>query len=61
MCNACGFSCCAWDGFSECGCEGCEESGCWLICPACGEDGHRVEECPDMFVSGELEDVGENA
>lgn len=29
MCNACGFSCCAYDGFSGCGCEGCAEPACW--------------------------------
>ncbi len=29
MCNACGFTCCAYDGFSRCGCDDCPERACW--------------------------------
>jgi hypothetical protein len=37
MCNACGFSCCAFDGFEGCGCDWCECSECWSTCEECGQ------------------------
>jgi hypothetical protein len=35
MCNACGFSCCAYDGFSGCGCDECDNPACWTKCDGC--------------------------
>lgn len=42
MCNACAFSCCAFDGFEGCGCDTCSNPDCWPRCSLCGE---LEEEC----------------
>jgi len=37
MCNACGFSCCAFDDFEGCGCN-CDEWRCRVArCGGCGQ------------------------
>lgn len=37
MCNACGFSCCAFDDFEGCGCN-CDEWRCRVSrCGGCGQ------------------------